>query len=170
MVIFMAGFPKSGKTFVLDLILSKLKKDVFVVCPVDFRQDDYDESNEEKRRDIDLAAWEASLDLLWEEVCGSDDSNIIVYDTCCASLGKMSPYFKGIRKKGHVIVYLFVKSSWEKCKERAEAWLPKEVVNLYKDKFKYSIPGLCELSDHVVIVENNSDDVPDVSKIMKLVS
>lgn len=165
----MAGFPKSGKSFVLDLILSELgEKDVFVVCPVDFRQDDYDVSNEEERKNIDLAVWEASLDLLWEETCGNDDSEVIVYDTCCASLNKMEPYFKGAKKKGHTVVYLFVKASWKKCEERAERWLPEDVVELYKEKFKDSIKGLSGLSDHTIVIENNSDDVPDVSKIMKL--
>jgi predicted kinase len=169
MIIFMAGYPKAGKSFVVDLICEKTDKDILVISPKECRDDNYDDLDEDDKREMDISAWSASLDILWEQLKSTDDTEIIIYDTACASLNKMKPYFEGA-KEHHTVVYVFVQASLAKCKERAGSkWLPGEVVNSYTQRFKEDVKTFKELSDYTVIVKNNSDDVPNVDKIIGII-
>jgi hypothetical protein len=83
----------------------------------------------------------------------------------------MRPYFEGASKKGHTVVYVFVQAGIRTCKERAgDKWLPKDVINSYRSRFKDSIEKFCNLADHHVVIKNNSNADPDVSKLVELVT
>lgn len=171
MIIFMAGLPFAGKTFVVDSLLGKIKQDALVISPKDFREDNYEKLSEPDRREMDIAAWAGSLEYLWVQIQARNDGEIVIYDTACASLDKMRPYFEGAGKNRHAVIYVFVHAGIRTCRERAgEKWLPKEVIDSYKSRFKDSVEKFCEIADHHVVVKNNSSDDPDVSKLVNLVN
>lgn len=166
----MAGYPKAGKSFIVNLLCEKVDEDILVISPKDCRDENYDKLDEEARREMDISAWSVSLDMLWEQIQETDDSEIIIYDTACASINKMKPYFEGAIKKGHTVVYVFVQAYLSKCRERSgENWLPKEVVNSYTERFKHDVKEFRELSDYTVVIKNNSDEIPDITKLIGLI-
>lgn len=173
----MAGMPFSGKSFVVNKICNELSKNmvVEVIDPKCLRSDDYSDCNEEKRRDINLAAWEVSLDLLMEEIEESPNKDVIIYDTACASLPAMEGHFITARKCKHQIFYVHIKAPLAVCRHRAgDAWLHEDVVSRYISKFKESVPRFTELSDVSFIIDNSSNDnslfEPDVSKIIEAIT
>ena len=169
MVIFMAGFPYAGKTFVLDKALEKIEKEVTVICPKDYRDNNYKNLEEEEQRQMNIAAWETSLEMLWESMQTNKNEEIIIYDTACASLKHMRPYFDGAKKYEHRVIYLYVNASLDLCAQRAgDSWLPIDVIKSYKNKFSESIKELARSADKHLIINNNSDKDPEVSKIIEL--
>lgn len=170
MIIFMAGYPFSGKTFVLDKIIEALDFDVSVVSPRDFiDKDEYEKLDEQRKQEMNVAAWEASLDELWTQTQRDSDGEVIVYDTCCASLKKMRSYFEGAKAKKHTIMFVFVQAPLTVCKERAgEKWLPADVIELYKTRFKENLQEFILMADHYAIIKNSTNKTPDVSKVLRV--
>ena len=167
----MAGFPFSGKSYVLEAILSKIAKEVLVICPKDYRDDNLKLKKEDQCK-MDIAAWDVSLEALWEHMQRVDDTELIFFDTACASLAYMRYYFEGAKRFGHNVGYIYVQANLAECKKRAnDKWLPQDVLKRYKKKFIESIEPLIKLSDwHFIIKNNLYDHVPDVSKIVTLLS
>lgn len=165
----MSGYPFAGKSYTVDKIIESVDTDILSINPKDFRVEDYDGLRDEEKRDVDLACWKASLDLLGEQIAGNHDSEVIIYDTACSSYDKMKQYFEYAKENNHTVVFCFVQANLKICEERAgENWLPKKVVDVYIDRFKNCIKDFADLADKTIIIKNNSNEVPDVSKITKL--
>lgn len=166
----MAGYPYSGKSLVVDKIVESIPMDVIVVSPKDFRDEQqYATMDEDGKREVNIAAWSSSLDALWDLMHQYDDSEIIIYDTACASYSKMRPYFDEAKRLKHTIVYLFVHAPLTICKRRAgDDWLPKKVIDLYTVRFKGHVQDFANMSDFHIVIKNNTDRAPDVSKVTKI--
>jgi predicted kinase len=168
MVIFMAGMPFAGKSYVVDKLVDNLPDEVLVITPKDYRPEEYDSMTEEQKKEINIAAWECTLELLKAKLKESNNNEIIIYDTSCASYLTMYDYFQTAHDCGHKVIYAFVKTSIEKCKERSKNTMSNEIMDKYKEKFKDSIKGLSKMSDRFIII--NNDEEPDVSVILRVIN
>lgn len=170
MIIFMAGYPAAGKSFVVDQFTSKLpdELDVLVINPKELRPENYATLDEDQKREENLTAWEASLDCLDEKIKSLDPSKIVVYDTACASLANMRPRFELAKQHGHKVIYVFVQADEEIRETRAVERLPKPVLEKYDFNFSESTPVLAKLADRAIVVQNFSNEgLPRVSKIVR---
>jgi predicted kinase len=157
----MAGMPYSGKSYIVE----KVKKEgMVVICPKDYRPDDYDKCDENEKRDLNIAAWECSLELLEEQIKTNKNDVIIIYDTCCASYENMEYYFKLARKMKHKIIYCYVHCPLDICEKRAENNWNKEMIDKYMVNFKISIPRLIKEANLVVKINNDGTSL-DLNKI-----
>ena len=167
MIVFLSGYPAAGKSHVVREIVEKLPFETTVIDPKTFRPDDYDKLDEAAKRDLNVSVWEVSLDVLSEQIKGTSDSTIIFYDTACANLQKMRPLFELAAAQGHHVVYLFVVSTLEKCKERiGDKWLAEDVIDRYTKNFKENINVFKALASKTLIVRNEADVVPDVQPVV----
>jgi predicted kinase len=173
-IVFMAGFPYAGKTYIVDKILRNYGDDrdatslwLKVISPKLYRPDDYERLSESERREIDLAAWECSLEDLEANILLAGMTNdVIIYDTACASLSSMLEYFKLAKSRGHVILYVFVNCPLKICKQRANGKLSNQIFDKYVQHFKDSIPRLSKMSDKAIVI-NNMEGEPNIRKVLK---
>ena len=182
MVIFMTGYPFSGKTFVVDKLISELGEDnntvVINLSPKSFYDSvieaegvKEEELSETVRSEWMLSAWECSLERLKEFIEDCHPNDIIIYDSCCASVDNMLSYFNDAKEYGHRIIFALANCKLSLCKERAADKLPNHVWESYTQKFTISIPELSKISDSVVIIGNNIyNKTPDLSKIMEMIN
>jgi predicted kinase len=165
MIIFMAGYPFSGKSYVVGKLLELLPNDYHVVV---INPKEYVSGNtEEEIADSKLYAWEACLDVLESSIMNKDD-RVVLFDTACATYGIMSKFFKLAKSQGRRVVYCFVSSPISLCVSRSNGSFSSRIVEKYKEKFLVSIPKLSELADDVFVVENINKSV-DVSSLVGLV-
>lgn len=172
MIIFMSGFPFAGKSVIARAIASSLPAEAHnvLIDPKAFRCDDFESLNEENKRTENLSIWEVSLDLLAEQIKKLSNKSILIYDTACASRTRMEQHFRNAKKANHKILYLFVQADLEKCAERAgDKWLPDDVVDKYIKNFEENVPAFKKMSDKMMIIQNNSDEKPNVSSIVEYV-
>ena len=164
MVIFMAGYPYAGKSYVARLLNVRFTQ-ICVIDPKTFRTDNYESLSEDDKREQNLAVWECSLDLLSDLM--KDKDAVIIYDTACANLERMRPYFQDARIAKHHVIYLFVSADLEKCKIRAgDKWLPEDIIDKYTRNFEVGAPEFGKLAHKTFVVVNNQDTPPDVTKVI----
>jgi predicted kinase len=168
MVVFMAGFPFAGKTYVLGKAVTELTDlSIIIISPKDYRPKGYEKLTETQQREINLASWKCSLETLEGTIKSSPIEEVIIYDTSCASLEAMSEYFEMAKKFKHKVFYVYVNAAKEIRMKRATANLPDEVMEKYKMNFKKSVPGLSKLADHAVVINNEVG--LDLSKLIRLI-
>lgn len=162
----MSGLPFSGKSYVVDLFVNNISLDVIIISPKDFIDKSlHNELSEDEQTEVSIAAWEASLDLLWSLIESKDNNQIIIYDTACTSYKRMFPYFDKAKTCGHMILFAFINANLSICEQRAgNKWLPGEVVKAYVTKITNNLPKFIKISDKYIVINNNSG-VPDVSNI-----
>lgn len=158
MVIFMSGFPFSGKSHIVSLLKEKLP-DLIIIDPKEYRKlvDGYDMLSEEDKRDINISSWQCALERLEDLIREGSQKDKIVFDTTCAT-EQLFDYFKLARSRGHKIVYLFVHADLKTCRERAgKDWISEEVVKKYQDNFKRNILEFKNLSDLCSRIDNSGE-------------
>ena len=164
-VIFMAGMPFTGKTYVVNRLARSL--DMIVISPKFFRPDDYNKMTRDDKTNIDINAWYCSLEQLGMAIDKYGDQ-IVVFDTSCASLDAMQPYFNKAKFR-HTVLYILVNAPLKICKERAGSkWIPEDVLISYKNNFNQSIPVLSKLAHKYFII--NNIDKPDISQVIKFIN
>ena len=154
-MVFMSGLPYAGKSLIVNEIIKKLPPSLHVVVldPKTYRCDNYDQLNEEQKKDENISIWEATLDVLGEEIKKLSNKSVLIYDTACATRTRMEPYFRDAKKSGHKVLYIFVQASEGKCDERAvDKKLPEEVINRYLDNFSKNVAVFKKLSDRMIII------------------
>jgi tRNA uridine 5-carbamoylmethylation protein Kti12 len=169
MIIFLSGFPFAGKSFVVNEIVTKLPTSgpVIVIDPKQYRCDNYEELSEDQKRDENLAVWEVSLDALYEQIKKLSNRTILFYDTACACRSRMEPLFRDAKRAGHHVIYLFVSADLGRCEQRAGSkWLPQEVIDKYIKNFEENITEFKRVSHKMFIVNNDTDETPDVTAII----
>lgn len=165
MVIFMAGYPFAGKSYVVGKLLELLPNEyhVVVINPKEYVSG----STKEEISDSKLYAWEVCLDVLESSIMNKDDK-IILFDTACATYSIMSKFFKLAKSQGRMIVYCWVESLISLCISRSNGGFSGDIIKKYKEKFSVSVSKLSELADTVVIIKNINKNV-DVSDLVNLV-
>jgi len=157
----MAGMPFSGKSYIVE----KLKKEgMIIICPKDYRPDDYNKYDENEKRDLNIAAWECSLELLEEQIKTTKNDTVIIYDTCCASYENMEGYFTLAKKMKRRIIYCYVHCPLDICEKRAGKDWNNSMIDKYKANFKISIPRLAKEANFVVKINNDGTSL-DLTKI-----
>lgn len=168
MIIFMAGYPFAGKSTLLEVFRQNLKQadyEAIIISPKDYRTDDYETLDEDSKRDMNLAAWECSLELLAEQIKENKDDSIVIYDTSCASLYRMQDYFKLAKKYSHYVIYCYINADLLICENRADGkWFNSDIIDKYKMNFKESVPILTKLADKAIVINNNVEI--NVSKLV----
>lgn len=169
MVIFMAGYPYSGKTFVVELLKAAIPE-VQVVSPKLLleRDSEYEKLEEEEKHKRSIAAWDVTLQYLQKEAC-ADPKGILLYDSCCASYQVMDRVFRKLKKHKHRIIYTYVHASIERIKARAGAKFDEGVIDKYTRSFEESVAHLGGLADWKVVIKNDSDERPNISKLLKVI-
>ena len=168
-VIFMAGWPKSGKSYIVAKLLKQLKgRDVEVVCPRDYLEENFEQLEQEDKRANWLAAWRVGLDHLEEQILNSTDDDVLILDTAAASAKVMQYYFTLANKKGHTTVYLFVTASKDMIKQRSGEEWNEELYEKYRVAFDESIPVLRKEASKAFILNNENE--PNIDKIMKFIN
>jgi hypothetical protein len=161
MITYMAGYPFSGKSYVVSKILD-VKPSFNVIDPKNLRIDNYHLLDEASKREVNIAAWQVSIEYLQDLI--KDSKNNVIYDTACSSLNVMKPIFEESKKFGHKVVYVLVIADLSVCKSRAGDLWNENMINKYKTNFKSSIPVLSAVADEVVVVHNNEE--PDISGVL----
>jgi hypothetical protein len=169
MVIFMAGYPHVGKTFVVELLKAAIPE-IQVISPKLLleRDSDYDKLEEEERHKRSIAAWDVTLQYLQREA-HANSKDIFLYDSCCASYRVMDPFFRRLKKWKHKVLYAFVHASMDDIKARAGAKFDEDVIDKYTRNFEESIAHLGKLADWNVVVKNVGDGRPDIGKLLKVI-
>lgn len=166
----MAGFPFSGKSYILTQVLAKLPEQLecLIIDPKQYCYDNYETLPEEEQREMRLAAWQASNKMVQEHLEKMADIEMLVYDTSCASYLDMQPLFVCAKKHGHHIIYLYIQTDLEVCAKRAkDHWLSESAIEKYRQNFLISIPKLIKMANQAYIIKNNSQQIPDVSRIIE---
>jgi predicted kinase len=168
----MAGYPYAGKSLVVQMLTIALRKHSYpydLIDPKELRDETYTNLNEEDKRDMNIAAWEISLEMLAEKI-SAPQNKLLIYDTACASYRGMEPLFKLACQKHHRVVYAFVDASLDLCKLRAGSeWLSNDVIEKYQVNFAESIEKLINWSSDYFIIKNNvQGSLPDISKLVRL--
>ena len=172
MVIFFAGYPFSGKSFIIDLLTRAIPDDLIVISPRDFVDEKlYADLSENEKREMNIAAWEASLDMLYDQVKANKNDQIIIYDSACASYKRMFPYFVDSKSSGHFAIYAFIDADLSICEKRAgDKWLSGSIIDAYTMRFKENITRFAKLANKFIMIKNNSNDLPEVSKIIQVIN
>jgi len=158
MVIFMCGFPFSGKTHILEL-LKKEYPDTDVIDPKSYRDEEYPKLDEDGKREFNISAWQCSLELLQKTIENTKPDDLIAYDTACAS-DQMLDYMDFAKKYKHKVLVVYVNAKIDLCEKRAgKEWLSQEVVQKYKTNFKNNLLKFRKMADDFVIIDNNGDQV-----------
>lgn len=165
----MAGPPFSGKSYVVQRMVELSGLHIHVITPKDYRPDEYETLSKVERQEIDISAWEVSLEILQDAIRNSSDDEIIVYDTACASL-KMEPYFEMAKKRNHQLLYVWVDAPSANRQRRANTkWLSPEDNKRYITNFEKSLPVLSGLANTVITINNPDGVEPDVSELVSAV-
>jgi hypothetical protein len=167
MIIFMAGYPHSGKTFVVELLKAAIPE-IQVISPKLLleRDSEYDKLDEEEKRTRSIAAWEVTLLYLQGEA-RTNPKDILLYDSCCASYQVMDPLFRRLKKMKHKILYAFVHASMENIKVRGGAKFDEDIIDKYTRSFEESVAHLGGLADWKVVIKN--DERPNIGKLLKVI-
>jgi tRNA uridine 5-carbamoylmethylation protein Kti12 len=178
MICFFSGYPFSGKSFVIEELKKALleeiirtSEDLLVVDPKKYRPDEYDTLSEEDKREVNISAWECSLEELKEVIEDNPNEHVIIFDTSCASYKRMSEYFTFAKSCKHQVVYVFVNARVETCERRAgNKWMGEVVIQKYKDSFKENIVKFKATADKTIVINNNADVAPDIRKLVAMVA
>ena len=158
-LIMMSGYPFSGKTTFVKLLIEKLEGvSVTHIDLKDWYLPEYDELSEEDKKSNGIAAWEMSLDVLDDAIKNKKEEHVIIYDTAAASLEPMLTRFKDAKwySHKHFVFYVFLATTPEECEARAgNRWVGKEAIRYDFERFKNTVPRLKKEADRFFIVDNH---------------
>ena len=167
-ICFFAGYPFVGKTYVLKKVVEAIDDlTVVVISPKDYRPKGFEKLSETSQREVNLATWKCTLEVLEKAIQESPIDEVVFYDTSCASFDAMNDYFEMAKKFKHKAIYAFVTATRQTCAKRATAKLSDEVLEKYKMNFKKSVPEFSKLADATVVINNEVE--PDLSKLIRLI-
>ena len=167
MIVFLSGYPKSGKS-VIAAKLVNLVSNVNLISPETYFS--RHKLHEDSQREVAISAWEVSNDELHEAIDNTDNSHIIIYDTCGSNLDQIMEVSHHARKDGHDLIYVFIQCPIDLCISRSSAKLSRELFIRYKEKFKAILPGIGSKCEKVIVIDNvKSQDEIDVNAIVEVI-
>ena len=167
----MAGYPFSGKSYIVELITQKSTKDILVINPKEYRGNNYDNLSSLEKREVNLSAWETSLDALRVIIRETNNNDITIFDTACASADVMEGVFRDAKSAGHAVLLVYVNADIGVCEKRAgKERLSDDVMKKYETNIASSIKRLWKISDGKIIVDNNYNKEPDITVVLRYIS
>jgi hypothetical protein len=161
MILFTAGYPYSGKTELVKMIMNNLDPKQVKTILIDqslLRPPEYPQMSPEDQRSARLAAWEVTQEQMREVIAVEPNSTLIIYDSCAAKHKTMSPHFNAAKAKNHTIFYAFVGAKVPECKSRAGTnWPSADIISGYATDFGESAPKLRPLCTHFKFIKNSND-------------
>lgn len=159
MIIFLAGYPFSGKSsFAHKLIEALPGRKIIHIDPKKLLPNEYDSLSQEDQRNAMISAWEVANETLTNSMSEPDDT-IIIFDTCASKITNMLQHFINARANKHAIVCCFVAATLDECKQRAgNKWPSQDVINNYAANFTDSLPKFKRASDKFFFLKNSTDE------------
>ena len=159
MIIFMAGYPSSGKSEFIKRLSGKLgKAKVVIVDPAALRPDEYDNLSDQEQVKARICSWEVASEMLQNTIKDEPNSTIVIYDTCAANINTILPHFTLAKARKHVVFYIFMAATVSECAKRAgDKWPEQRVIDGYARDFSISVPRLRGFSDRFFIIKNRDD-------------
>ena len=167
MIVFLSGYPKSGKS-VIAAKLVDLVSNVSLISPETYFS--RHKLHEDSQREVAISAWEVSDDELHEAIDKTDNSHIIIYDTCGSNSDQIVEVSHHAADHARLFIYVFVQCSIDLCISRSSAKLSRELFLRYKEKFKAILPDIRNKCDKIVVIDNvKSQDEIDVNAIVGVI-
>ena len=169
MILFMSGFPKSGKSSFAELLVKNLDNKLCLhINPADYYPDNFDDLPQEEKTDIAVTAWEMSLERADKSITSLPNRALAIVDTCCSSALNMRPLLLNAKVRGHDVFVVYIDTPLEKRIERTG---DKNLTNLeerYKKSFGEALPMLRKNSKEFIIVGNGSDGLSELDKYARI--
>ena len=162
MIIIMGGYPKSGKTKVVNYIADKL--DAITISPENL----CDDVSDDDRQDAAIEAWKISNECLIEIINNSSDDQVIIYDTCGSNDDQLRQIYKNASKNNHTKAYIFVHSKMSDCINRSD--IDSNIYKMYKNRFKDILTKVKKHSDEFFVVYNNGSKKDLENKSLEIIN
>ena len=165
MIVLTAGYPSAGKS----LVCEKIKDKLLITCfdPKDFYLPEYEELDEDDRKQVAIAAWEICLESLYNDIRDSDNNEAVIFDSCMANKNQFSHIVDLCSQHKHDLIVIFVHCPIKICKERHKDEMDDGVWRSYKDRIISILPEFDKFSRKVFLIKNDKGESDiDVSKIV----
>lgn len=157
MILFMSGFPYSGKTTFAERLIKQLSNKLILhINPKDYYPDNYDKLLDEDRTDIAITAWEMSFETATKAICQTPNRVLIIFDTCCSKSLQMRPLFMNSKLRGHNVLMVYLNATLDDRLSRIpekDADKFKELEDRYKNNFSSTLPELKPHVDNFYIID-----------------
>jgi predicted kinase len=151
MIVVMCGLPQSGKSTVVDQIFNT--DDHFIIRPSDYIPQNVENIPEDKRKKINVEAWNVALEIAREFIHDQGNDDIIVLDMCNRRYTDIGPMLRFGKRHGHRLVIIVVNCPIDQCQSRS-AELDRSIFSNYVDSLKESLPKYKGESDDFLVVQN----------------
>jgi len=162
MIIFTSGFPYSGKSTFVQILLENLSNsDIsldkpILLDPKSLLPENYEKLNKDEQSQYNISSWEVCIEEAYRTLVDKDNKTLIILDTAAAKLQRMRPLFALAHKKRHTIIYAYVHSNFEERQSRTSNDL-SEYENDYAGSFKVAMPHLKRFAHKFMIIRNPND-------------
>ena len=146
MLIVMCGYPKSGKSTFVDILMQYVAHPVHLVRPSDWRPED--ELTAAENSKWQLACWEYAIDKATELV-SVEPSGVVIFDTCGASSEPLETLMSVARSHGHKVVAIFMATPRVMCEERIDPY----IIQKYIDRIHNTVFRYKTICDNLIVVK-----------------
>lgn len=158
MILFTSGFPYAGKTEFTKMLCEHLGRELLIhINPKDLYPDDFEDLSDEEKTSNGVVAWEMSYEKTEECLDKLPNKALIIFDTCCRDVHRVSHLFSTARVKEHNVLFAYVNASFEKRQQYAEGKDISKFEERYSSSFRKDLPNFREMSDHFIIIDNNKN-------------
>ena len=159
MLILTVGFPKSGKSKVIDM-LPRGNHKWHIIRPSDWIPDNLSSLDEQMQREYNIGCWSMAIEKTKETIASVPPREIIVLDACNSKFNTLLTVIADAKAALHHVVSLFVQAQSNLCLDRdcktgAAAKLTVPLLNDYAERFKTSLPRYKQSCDLFLVVRNN---------------
>ena len=144
MLIIMCGYPKSGKSTFVDILMQYVTYPAHLVRPGDW--------NPEKGLTVaenskwHLACWEHAVDKATKLV---STDGVVILDTCGASPQSLRALISVARSHGHEVVAIFVATPRTICEGRIDPY----IIQKYIDRIHNAVLEYRTICDSLIVVK-----------------
>lgn len=158
MFIVMSGWPYSGKTTFVKLLIEQLKS--FHIKPIKLDPTEAypeDITKLPDRTQYAVAAWEVITEEAMRIVSSTDNKTVIILDTTGSNSNVIGPIINQAAIRKHKTMFVRLNTPIEECKSRAGGnWIDQEAEDKYKDRFNSNVNYLETICHSSVLIDNST--------------